>query len=68
MDYTKEQIETMANKAAKWDALTDKVAECYEDWDAEGNEIPSKFEQQHGRTPDLGDVGLIAAGALGFDY
>jgi len=66
MEYTNEQIEEMANKTKKWDALGEKIAKCYGDYDDEGNELPSEYEEEFGSEPDLCTIGEMAASAYGW--
>lgn len=66
MEYSKEQIEEMVKKAKKWDALGEKIAKCYGDYDDEGNELPSDYEKEFGSKPDLGTIGEMVASAYGW--
>ena len=68
MEYTKEQIEKMAIKAKKWDALGERISKCYGDLDEQGNETLSDYEKEIGVEPDLFTIGEMAASAYGFLY
>lgn len=65
-DYTTDQIEQWKAKAEKWDALGEKIAKCYNDYDDDGGELPSDYENEFGSEPDLGTIGEYAASAFGW--
>lgn len=66
MEYSKKQIEEIAEKAAKWDALGEKIAKCYADYDNNGNELLTEYEEEFGSEPDLITIGEMAASAYGW--
>ncbi len=57
MEYTKQQIEEMKQKADKWDALGAKIEKCYCNADGE-------YDEEEGA--DLCTIGEIAASAFGW--
>lgn len=59
MKYTEKQIEEFKAKADKWDALEDRIAECYGSENEDGEYIENLDS-------DLGTIGEIAASAFGF--
>lgn len=61
MEYTKEQIEGWKAKAEKWDALGEKIAKCYPDYDDDGEELETEEPDA-----DLCTIGEHAAHAYGW--
>lgn len=65
MEISEKEYSELKTKAAKWDALDQKLAEIYY---PESNEDNDEAEEQEGNEdgPDLTDIGEIAASAFGY--
>ena len=59
--YTEVQIIIWKSKALKWDALEERISECYVTEGAEGEMV-----ENNDPDIDLGTIGEIAASAFGF--
>ena len=57
---TNKEYSKLKKKANSWDGICNAIAEFYEDYDDNGNEIPPQ------KDGDLCDIGLVAAEYTGY--
>ena len=59
---TPEELQKVMQKAAKWDALEEKIGKCYFKY----NDLTQEDEENDDPDIDLGTIGEIAAAAFGY--
>jgi hypothetical protein len=61
-----ESLKPEIEKAEKWDKLAQKIDSCYGEFDENGEEGESDYENEFGSEPDLCTIGEYAASAFGY--
>jgi len=61
-----QEFDKIKEVVSKWYDLREKVGTCYGEYDDDGNELKTEYENEFGSEPDLCTIGEIAAHALGF--